>query len=39
MESAVIADYVPATYLDRNIAINALRDVNTIVLALEIEDE
>ncbi len=38
-KARVIADYVPATSLDRNVAVNALRDVNTILLALEIEDE
>lgn len=38
-KARVIADYVPATYLDRTIAINALRDVNTILLTLEVDDE
>ncbi len=38
-KARVIADYVPPTFVDRNIAVNALRDVNTILLALEIEDE
>ncbi len=38
-KARVIADYVPATYVDRRIALNALRDANTILLALEIKDE
>ena len=38
-KARVIADYVPAIYLDRTIAINALRDVNTILLTLEVDDE
>ncbi len=38
-KARVIADYVPATYLDRTIAINALRDVNTVLLTLEVDDE
>ena len=38
-KARVIADYVPATYVDRSIALNALRDANTILLAMEIEDE
>ncbi len=38
-KARVIADYIPATYIDRGIALNALRDANTVLLALEIEDE
>ncbi len=38
-KARVIADYLPATYLDRAIAIDALRDVNTILLALEVDNE
>ena len=38
-KARVLADYVPAAYMDRNIAVNAIRDMITILLALEIEDE
>lgn len=38
-KARVIADYVPATYVDRSIALNALRDTNTVLLAMEIQDE
>ena len=38
-KARVIADYIPATYIDRSIALNALRDANTVLLAMEIQDE
>ncbi|MGI4792054.1 MAG: HEPN domain-containing protein [Janthinobacterium lividum] len=38
-KARVIADYIPATYIDRTIALNALRDANTVLLALGVQDE
>ena len=38
-KARVLADYIPAAYVDRSIAINALRDANTVLLAMEIQDE
>ncbi len=38
-KARVDADYIPAAYLDRAVALNALRDANVILLALEIEDD
>jgi hypothetical protein len=38
-KARVIADYIPAAYIDRSIALNALRDANTVLLTLEIQDE
>lgn len=38
-KARVIADYIPAIYIDRSIALNALRDANTVLLAMEIQDE
>ena len=38
-KARVDSDYIPAAYVDRNIAIDALRDANAILMALEIEDE
>ncbi len=38
-KARVNADYVPAAYADRNIALDALRDANAILLALEISNE
>ncbi len=38
-KARVNADYVPAAYVDQNIALDALRDANAILLALEISNE
>jgi uncharacterized protein (UPF0332 family) len=38
-KARVNADYVPAAHVDRNIALDALRDATAILMALEIDHE
>ena len=38
-KARVEADYVPNAYIDRDIALNALRDASRILRLLEIQDE
>ena len=38
-KARVNADYIPANYSDREMALNALRDANTVLDALEIDHE
>ena len=38
-KARVLADYIPLAFVDRGLAVNALRDMNTILLALEYENE
>ena len=38
-KARVEADYVPTAYIDRDIALNALRDASRILRLLEIKDE
>ena len=38
-KARVDADYIPTAYIDRNIALDVLRDLNAILLALEVENE
>jgi Uncharacterized conserved protein related to C-terminal domain of eukaryotic chaperone, SACSIN len=35
----VEADYIPSAYIDRSIAVNAFRDANRVLLALEVEGD
>ncbi len=35
----VDADYVPAAFIDRNMAVNALRDANRIITTLGVDDD
>jgi len=38
-KARVNADYIPANYSDREMALNSLRDANTVLDALEIDHE